>query len=97
MQADHVRHLRRRKLDLYTSLLPANSLPHAISDISDNADYAAVLLEVARVAPPCFGLTVGRQRSLSELGILGHVTMSFATPGEVLGLWRISEERKTCG
>lgn len=89
MQPDQVRQLRRRKLQLYMSLLPAGSFPVFDGDLYDNAAYASVLRDVVQVAPAGFGLTVGRCRSLSELGILGHVTMSCATLGEVFDLWRI--------
>jgi len=88
MQADHIRQIRSRKLDLYAALLPHGSVPVA-SDLDDNAQYALVLQEVARLAPAGFGLTVGRHRSLADLGVLGQVTMSCATLGEVLELWKI--------
>lgn len=89
MQPDQVRQLRRRKLQLYISLLPAGALPTFDDDLCDNAAFSAVMQEIAQVAPAGFGLTVGRHRSLFELGILGHVTMSCATLGEVFNLWQI--------
>lgn len=92
MQAGQVLQLRQRKIELYASLLPRDALPPAISNLSDDGDYAAALIEIARIAPPGFGLTVGMRRRLSDLGVLGHVTMSCATIGEVFRLWMIYAE-----
>jgi AraC-like DNA-binding protein len=92
MQTVHVRQLRRRKLDLYAALLPADALPRMPSDLANDADYAAFLMDVARIAPPEFGLVVGTRRHLSDLGVLGHVTMSCSTLREVFDLWQIYGE-----
>lgn len=92
MQPDQVRQLRAQKLELYKALLPTGSLPKFDGDIYDNAVYATTLVDIAQAAPAGFGLTVGKNRSLSELGILGHVTMSCATLGEVFELWQIFGE-----
>nr|WP_255350737.1 AraC family transcriptional regulator [Brevundimonas sp. AAP58] len=62
------------------------------SDLANDADYAAFLMDVARIAPPEFGLVVGTRRHLSDLGVLGHVTMSCSTLREVFQLWKIYGE-----
>lgn len=64
-------------------------MPRFGADIGDDAAYGALLRDIAAVAPPGFGLAVGLRRRMSDLGVLGHVTMSCATLTEVFKLWMI--------
>lgn len=87
MHAEHIRDLRKRKIELYASLLPPHVIVIPPDDILDNEVFAAILEQVARVAPPGFGYLAGSRRRLSGLGVLGHVSLSCATLHEVLDLW----------
>ena len=87
MHAEHVRDLRRRKIELYASLLPTGALALPSDDLLDDGAFAATLDQVAKLAPPGFGFLAGSRRRLSGLGVLGHVSLSCASLQEVLELW----------
>lgn len=87
MQPSRVRALRQRKLELYASMLPAGTFNPRPGDADNDMAYAGVLREVARIAPPGFGLEVGRRRRLKQLDILAHVTLSCGNLCEARDIW----------
>lgn len=87
MQSGRIRALRKGKLELYASMLPAGAFNPRPEDVEDDMSYAAVLREVARIAPPGFGLEIGRRRRLSQLDILAHVTLSCGNLCEARDIW----------
>lgn len=79
--------LRRAKLERYWQHVPQarEALPDGAID---DAAFLGLLARAVRDATPDIGLRVGVHRSIADLGMLGHVTMSCANLAEAAELWR---------
>lgn len=73
---------------MYAALLPPGAIAETLRETFDDPGYAAVIVAVAVAAPPAFAFRAGAMRRIADLGILGHVTMSCASLGEVAEIWK---------
>lgn len=87
MRNSMILELRQEKLALYRSVSGIELPDVDPARLADNFVYGRFLDELARVAPPDFGLKAGSRRHLQDLGFLSKLTMNCKDLREVFNIW----------